>query len=103
MLGQQFQLRLLGDKAMTGWGGLVLAPAKGVRSLRKRSFEPAPNAADSAIGAYVYHFTTLKTGPCDLHCRYIYPDGNGYEASPRLATQVVREFRVKIEVIDPLP
>lgn len=102
-VGQEFQLRLTGEKAMTGWGGLILAPAKDVLSLSKRTFEPAPKAADSAIGTYVYYLKALKAGMCDVHCRYIYPDGNGYEKTPRLATQVVREFRFKIEVIDPTP
>lgn len=102
-IGQELELRLKGERAMTGWGGLVLTPPKELLAVKNRSFEAAAKAKDTAIGTYVFRVNPLKAGTCEIFCRYIYPDGNGYENNPRLTVQVVREFRVTVRIIDKKP
>lgn len=102
-VGDLLEFRLQGDRAMTGWGGGVPKHVgeKNKPPVLERGatrFEAAEGAKDSAIGTYCFQAKAFELGTVDLRFRYIHPDGNGYEGMPRLATQVVREFKVTVKV-----
>ncbi len=117
VLGREIEVRLIGDRRMTGWCAPDPWPAPppkkrapGPKEKQPEpppvmrylgpSFEATPDAKDSAIGTYIFKYRAVGTGERTLAFNYIYPDGHGYENMPRLATQLVRQFTVTVRVAD---
>lgn len=114
VLDSEIEVRLVGDRRMTGWcapdpwpappekkeppqAEKHARPPKVLRYLGP-SFEAAADAKDSAIGTYIFKYKAVGTGERVLTFNYIYPDGHGYENMPRLATQLVRQVNITVRV-----
>lgn len=99
LVGQDVEIRLKADRPMTGWEtaiGIIGAKEKPALEYVSQKFEPDAKAADAAIGTQVFRYRGGKVGETPLRIAFVYPGGPNVGA--RLATQLVREFRVTIKV-----
>jgi len=96
--GQRIEVRLRGDRAMTGWEETtVLQPA--VLQALKPDMVRDPRGNDAAIGTYVFRYQALKDGTVPLRFTYVYPGGP--EVLSRKATQLVASMKVTVNVRSP--
>lgn len=92
-VGRPVEVRLEGDRPRTGWEG---GEAEGVLQHTGFELKPKPDAADKAIGTYVFRYKAVKEGVAALRMVYVYPGGP--EVKARDATQLVKEFKVTVRV-----
>jgi len=92
-VGRALEVRLEGDRPQTGWEG---GEAEGAIQRTGFEFKPKPDAADKAIGTYVFRYMAVREGVAALRMVYVYPGGP--EVKARDATQLVKEFKVTVRV-----
>jgi len=105
LVGQTIEVRLEGERAMTGWEASAVAgdavervgAQPGERNVSASpAFTPKPGAADKAIGTYAFRYKAVKPGQARLRFVYVYPGGP--VPMPRLATALVKEFITTVKV-----
>jgi RNA polymerase sigma factor (sigma-70 family) len=105
VVGQAIEVQLEGDRKQTGWEDGCDPPVAHAKVVTPTSllvragqdFQAQANAADSAIGTYIFKFRAIKEGEVELRFVYVSPGGNGYRG-PRDATRKVKEFKATVKV-----